>query len=75
MRDLCAKNDVDIGKLDKMNADLAKKGVYSKLLQKRITALSDIRNSAAHGRPENFTEADVKSMIPEIQRIVTEWLG
>lgn len=74
MRDLCIKNEIEIGNLNRMNADLAKKEAYSKLLQKRITALSDIRNSAAHGRTENFTEEDVKSMIAEVQRIVTEWL-
>lgn len=50
LRQMCAENDLPIGKLDKMNADLAKAGVYNKLRQKQITALADIRNSAAHGR-------------------------
>ena len=36
-------------KLGTMNAGLAKQGVYNKLTQKRITALADIRNKAAHG--------------------------
>ena len=53
-----------------MNTDLAKAGVYNKLVQKQITALADIRNSAAHGRPEQFTKDDVASMIKEVQRIL-----
>jgi hypothetical protein len=39
-----------------MNAALAKAGKYNKLMQKRITALADIRNSAAHGNFNQFTQ-------------------
>jgi len=53
-----------------MNADLAKAGIYNKLQQKRITALADIRNSAAHGKPEEFSEDDVKRMIEEIEQFL-----
>ncbi|HCH6158811.1 DUF4145 domain-containing protein [Vibrio parahaemolyticus] len=66
LRDLCTQNNLPIGKLDKMNSDLAKAGLYNKLQQKRITAIADIRNSAAHGKPEEFTESDVRSMISDI---------
>ena len=52
----------EIPKLDRVNAELAKAGVYSKLIQKRITALADIRNSAAHGDWKAFNEEDVKDM-------------
>lgn len=45
-----------MGKLNKMNEDLAKAGVCSPLRQKRIAALADIRNSAAHGHADKFTE-------------------
>lgn len=31
------------------------------------TALADIRNNAAHGKPSEFTEDDVKSMIGDIE--------
>jgi len=70
LRDLCAREGLSIGKLDKMNADLAKAGVYNKLQQKRITALADVRNSAAHGKPENFTETDVVNMIRDIEQFL-----
>lgn len=50
LRELCDRHKLSHGKLDKMNADLAKQGVYTKLVQKRITTLANIRNSAAHGK-------------------------
>jgi hypothetical protein len=75
LRDLCVQQGLTIGKLDKMNADLAKAGVYSALTQKRITALADIRNSAAHGHPEKFKNDDVVSMISDVERILRDYLG
>jgi hypothetical protein len=74
LRELCDRQGIDHGKLDKMNADLAKAGVYNKLQQKRITALADIRNSAAHGKPDEFSDRDVEDMIRDITRFVAEYL-
>ena len=70
LREMCVDNALPIGKLDKMNADLAKADVYNKLVQKQITALADIRNSAAHGHYDRFSETDVANMINEVQRIL-----
>lgn len=50
-------------KLDWMNAALAKAQVYTPLTQKKITALADIRNSAAHGKWTAFTQDDVGEML------------
>jgi hypothetical protein len=47
--DLCARKGIPHAKLDKMNADLAKAGLYNKGMQKQITAWADRRNSAALG--------------------------
>jgi hypothetical protein len=58
-----------------MNADLAKAGQYNSLVQKRITSLAAIRNSAAHGNEAEFSSADVKSMIEEVERLVSGWLS
>ena len=71
LRQMCADNGIAIGKLDKMNADLAKAGVYNRLVQKQITALADIRNSAAHGNDTAFSPADVDNMIREVRRFIT----
>lgn len=74
LRELCDRKGILHGKLDKMNADLAKAGVYNKLVQKRNTALADIRNSAAHGKPEEFSDSDVDSMLKDVERFVAEHL-
>lgn len=39
LRQMCIDNGVEIGKLDKMNADLAKAGIISKLVQKQLRQL------------------------------------
>jgi hypothetical protein len=74
LRELCERENIDYGKLDKMNADLSKASIYNKLQQKRITALADIRNSAAHGKPDEFSTRDVEDMIRDITRFVAEHL-
>jgi len=75
LRDLCTREGISHGKLDKMNSDLAKAGIYNKLQQKRITALADIRNSAAHGKPDEFTENDVSNMIRDIEQFLAVQLA
>lgn len=67
MRELCDREDISRGKLDTMNIELAREGVYNLLQQKRITALADIRNSAAHGKPDAFTKEDVTQMIRDVE--------
>jgi hypothetical protein len=73
IRELCKENNITIGKsdkLNKMNDDLAKKGIYNTLIQKQITALAGLRNSAAHGKTEEFTIEQVKNMIKEIETLL-----
>jgi len=74
LRDLCSDNSIQLAKLDKMNSDLAKAGVYNKLQQKRITALADIRNSAAHGDWASFNDDEVKEMIRDVERFLSNHL-
>jgi hypothetical protein len=74
LRELCDRHSLQPGKLDKMNADLAKAAAYNGLRQKQITALADIRNKAAHGKPTEFTNDDVKFMIADIERFLLEHL-
>lgn len=57
-------------KLDGMNAQLAKAGVYTKLVQKRITAEADLRNSAAHGHWDKVEREDVGEMITWVRRFI-----
>jgi hypothetical protein len=76
LRQLCQRNGVTIPlkpKLDSMNSELAKKGVYNVLVQKRITWLADIRNKAAHGEWSEFSKTDVDRMVPQIRDFVTDY--
>ena len=75
LRTLCNELNLPIGKLDKMNADLAKAGRYNSLVQKRITALAAIRNSAAHGNLGDFNDNDVETMIDETESLIAGWLS
>lgn len=78
LRKLCEAHGValpDRPKLDRMNADLAKAGAYSKLVLKRITAVADVRNNAAHGHWDKFDADDVRDMIDWISRFTEEQFG
>uniref|UniRef100_B8HQV7 DUF4145 domain-containing protein n=1 Tax=Cyanothece sp. (strain PCC 7425 / ATCC 29141) TaxID=395961 RepID=B8HQV7_CYAP4 len=74
LRELCDREGICHGKLDKMNADLAKASVYTKHMQKTITALADIRNSAAHGKINEFSEQDVTNMIRDVSQFLANHL-
>jgi len=70
LRKLCQGNEIELSekpKLDTMNALLAKAEVISKLEQKKVTALADLRNKAAHGQWDQFEESDVKEMIGSVK--------
>lgn len=74
VRNLCTDRGIDHGKLDKMNADLAKAGVYNLIQQKRITAIAGLRNAAAHGNVDEFKPSDVKGMIEDVERFLAAHL-
>lgn len=70
LRDLCTTHEIGHGSLNKMNDDLAKAGAYNANQKKQITSLAAIRNSAAHGKPEEFTTNQVRGMIDDVQRFL-----
>ena len=72
LRSLCLAQNIPVGKMDTMNVGLTKVGVHNLNIQKKITALAAIRNSAAHGKSNEFTGADVQSMIDEVKRYVQQ---
>jgi hypothetical protein len=77
LRKLCTKYAIVLSakpKLDTMNADLAKAGVYNLLKQKQITALADLRNKAAHGLG-GFTKEDVEGMIRDVRRFMEDYFS
>ena len=81
LKELCKNNSVDIeflngkGKLvpkkaNVLNADLAKKGIYSSAYQKQITAWMDIRNSAAHGNYSDYSKEEIKLMLQGVRQFL-----
>ena len=73
LRQLCNANSVSIEfennqgilipkKADRLNSDLAKENVYSKLDQKAVTLWLDLRNKAAHGKYDEYTSEQVTNM-------------
>jgi hypothetical protein len=82
LRKLCNKNNVSTEittssgdlrpkKADRMNADLAKASVYSKLDQKNVTAWLDLRNKAAHGQYSSYAKEQVALFITGIRDFIT----
>jgi len=77
LRKLCESNGIvvpKVSKIDKLNADLARAEVYNKLVQKRITALADIRNKADHGHFDKFSKEDVDDMVKWVRRFTADYL-
>ena len=70
LRDLCSRQGLMHSSLDKMNADLARVGIYPELQQKRINALAGIRNSAVQGKTGEFSDADVDDMIRDVEQFL-----
>jgi len=50
-------------KADSLNSELARSDVYSKLDQKMITGWLDLRNKAAHGKYDEYSEDQVRHLI------------
>lgn len=61
--------------IDPMNVELAKAGIYNALWQKKIMALADLRNKAAHGKWTEFTEKDVEDMIRDVRRFMEDYFS
>lgn len=77
LRKLAQKNAVDLEredeqpkKADTLNADLVKAGVYNKLEQKGVTAWLGLRNSAAHGKYDEYDTAQVGGLIASVREFM-----
>lgn len=76
LRKLCVNKSLTLpakSTIDPINTELAKAGVYNKLTQKKITALADLRNKAAHGEWTEFAKRDVEDMIRDVRRFMEEY--
>ena len=57
-------------KADLLNANLAKSKIYSVLDQKSVVAWLELRNSAAHGNYNEYTEQEVSIMIDGVRNFI-----
>jgi HEPN domain-containing protein len=74
LKELCEQNSIPHAKVDKMNADLCKAGIYNMAMQKQVTAWAERRNKSAHGDPSASSKADVEEMIRGVERVIAEYL-
>lgn len=82
LRELCRKNDINFTfeskgkqkpkKADTMNADLAKEGIYNKLVQKSVVTWLDLRNKAAHGEYTKYDRSQVTSMLNDVRVFIAK---
>jgi hypothetical protein len=81
LRELCKANQIEIEvhnskgnivakRADLLNADLAKKEIYSTAYQKQITAWLDLRNSAAHGHYSEYSTEQIKLMLEGVRQFI-----
>jgi len=61
--------------IDPLNSELAKAGVYNKLVQKQITSWADLRNNAAHGHYDQYDKKQVEMMLLFTQGFFSKYLG
>jgi HEPN domain len=78
LRKLCDRNSITLpakATIEPMNVELRKADIYNMLWQKKITALADLRNKAAHGEWTEFTEKDVEDMIRDVRRFMEDYFS
>jgi len=54
-----------------INAELKKAGAYNKLDEKNVTAWLDLRNKAAHGDYESYSDEEVRLLLENIRSFIT----
>ena len=74
IKEMCTRNGIPHKKLDGMNVELCKAGIYNMAKQKQITAWADLRNDGAHGNWAEYNIADVKDFLNGVQRFIADFL-
>ena len=78
LRKLSEANSISVPdktSIDKLNSELAKAGIYDKLVLKRITGIADVRNNADHGHFDKFKKEDVEDLLKWVRRFTADFLG
>lgn len=81
LRKLAIKNRIPVTKDDRhktiepLNQELAKAGVYDKLIQKQISSWGDLRNRAAHGHFDSYDIDQVRMMLLFVEKFCSDYLS
>ncbi len=82
LREIASKEGINIKKdngnlktINSLNQDIYKKGIYNSYIQKNITSLADLRNNAAHGHYNEYSEKEVKVMLVSVQDFCSKHLS
>lgn len=84
LRQLCKENNIDLEttnhkgkkipkKASVLNADICKKDVYNKIVEKQVTTWLGLRNSAAHGKYDDYDLAEVKLMYQGVLGFISKY--
>ncbi len=60
--------------LNSLNRKIADKGVYNRLVQKKIQVWTDVRNHADHGAFDEYSSDDVSDVIRGVERFLSNYL-
>jgi hypothetical protein len=61
--------------LSALNGRSAEKGLYNRLVQKKISVWIDVRNSASHGKFVDYEKEDVERMVEGINSFLSDHLS
>lgn len=76
LRKVCTKHEITFQPKDTINPlnNLLKDVAYNALTHKQIITWADLRNNAAHGHFDKYTEDDVKMMYQWVEKFLEEHL-
>jgi len=74
LKEMCGRSGIQLGKSDRMNADLCNADKYNMAKQKQITAWIDLRNKAAHGDWGEYNLTDVNALVVGVEHFVADFL-
>ena len=77
LRKIATKKGIKVKSSDDLNSlndKCANGGVYNRLMQKKIKVWIDIRNKAAHGKFNAYTEEDVQEMLKGVRDFLASYL-
>lgn len=75
LRTIANRNQIQVRSRDDLSSlsqRLASKGIYNRLIQKRVAVWTDVRNAADHGQFDEFDGNDVKDLIQGAQTLLAD---